>query len=574
MCKRRYQSLYYTITTIFGHLRDNRILLQRFGDKPFIKEGKDTEIIIDYGIEGVEPFRINLMIHNEPRFYRYLLKSYCSGITNVIYERSLNYSEDLILENLRKFSIIILTLGKSYENLRPDMGLKPIMELEAIENLEKSETPLGSELKSLFTSVKEDLQLGRKSPNYIRDFLQLLNPSPRKYDMELDYHISLKKTGTSLIMRKNTKRHKSKKIRVSLDGLSSSVIEVDNCKSDLDDLIGYTSHYRSHPVENSTQLGCMCTGVYQTKFDPRIIFCVENPRQDRLTWYENVINLERLMTDCTEKQASGKMFAIKWTDSINQIESEENSYNIYCLDITKATDTLNREFQEMCISLILNEQLAHYWIKLVSPTIHYRGAYKDVKDRIVDMKRGQPQGFKSSFKCFALIHHIIFRCLMKKMGLEFMHPEDFYRVLGDDSIFVCHDPNGSIRQEYANLCNQMGWEIKSDHNLNYDYYKNTQAIAEFAKARYLNGKFFSNIPSKLFFRLHQLHSEIPLAVVLYLAEQESPHPNLASDYTLTHIQNLPNAVPGNQKIIRNKLFQILCHYRLGSFKKNQREYSL
>lgn len=394
-------------------------------------------------------------------------------------------------DQLYQLSIVITTIGKVYEDIRGGDQFKDEEYRETIVRVNKKhDLDHDSEYFSLFQELRKDIEEGLSDPSkckrYVKDIVKAIPREMTAFQPE-DYYVSMKSTGTL---------YKGKRI----PGLYASILETDPVISG-DELIGYKSAYNSHKDESCTQFDRKSILIKQHKLPYRLIHMAINPIQDRAFYYHNRLMevLNQIGPDCTMNQNKGVTFALKITAPKFRLAKKSN---IYCLDISKATDTLNKEFQRECIAILFGDEHAQNWHQLVT------GEHK-----LVDGKKilstftpqcGQPQGYGSSFPAFAWVHHVVMRLIMLKHNMQDSNPLDFYRVLGDDSIMSVVDTDGEILRSYISCCQFINWDTNESKGYIYRYGTNDAPFAEFAKIRVLDGKIMTPIPIRLL--LNAIHS--------------------------------------------------------------------
>lgn len=481
-CKDRYQDL----SSICQHLLtadDEGIQVARKrsdGSFGYYLIGKNNRKVVLFQ-NGEEFFSR----HRRPGSYKYLFRMIPEIIETL---NILTNSGDLDFDEyhtiIRELSLVITTIAKVYEDIRGGYKFQEAEYQKAISRMEAThELDHDSKYWELFNIVRKDIEEGINQPRfaktYIKDICQAISQPIRPFEFE-DYHFSLKSTGTSW----NDK---------PIPGLFASMIEVDNTTSN-DDLIGYVSHYNKESLPNVKQFDRKSIMIKQHKLDYRLIHMASNAIQDRANYYHRrlVQRLDKLRTDCTKDQSKGITFA-KLVTSPNYRAKWHN--NVYCLDISKATDTLNQEFQKEVISIFLGREHADNWSNIVTGV--HSMVYRQKVLCQFTQHCGQPQGYKSSFPSFALVHHIVMRMTMRAHGLEDMNPADFYRVLGDDSIIsVVDTEEQDILHTYVEICQFINWDINLNKGYKYLYGEDS-AFAEFAKVRVLDGEYCTPIPIRL-----------------------------------------------------------------------------
>lgn len=481
-CKRRYDLLYAKLSQILDYWEDDCWpVLQRHDGKHLFHVGKDTTVAFEceYDASDSTINRIYLVGGVNPACYLQLYKAIADWLE---YNCTQTEDSEIVKSEFRKFAELILTYGKVYELFRSCGKLIELQEEQSLDRLNIVSKPMSPELTALLTSVISDISLGRKAPPYVRDLSDIKRRfKPDDYTEE-DYHVSFRSTGT-------------KYRGSSIPGLFAAMIETDplvGCK--FDQITGYESLYNTEPTDGCLQYNRKTVTIDQHKLDRRVIHMTSNPIQDRCNYYHRRLNkiLRSVPADCTFDQQKGVNRAMLAT-APGAIA--ENHWNIYSLDLSKATDTLSKEYQEACLALFFGTELAEIWTQLVTGEQIF--CFADKSEHPFTPKRGQPQGYKSSFPAFALAHHMLMRLVMKACHLEEMQPEDFYRVLGDDSLITVVDPDLSIRDTYIHLCDEVGWECHKDKGYTYIYGESPSATAEFAKVRVRDGETFTAVPITL-----------------------------------------------------------------------------
>lgn len=488
-CKSRYDLLYRKINEILDHLAsDPKIVLGKPHGKKVYNLGTNTCIffILEYE-ESDEILSVNLIDNINPKAYKFLYKAVANLLIDQYQLDEITDQEEKI-ENLRRSFMCILTIAKIYENFRGNEKINLYLEEQAYLRLSLDDFKLSESILNDFKSVCDDIDKGRKAPTYVKDLTRAYRVAtqlPMDY-IDSDYHISCRSTGT---------KYGNK----SINGLLSSILEVDNYRNcRFDELTGYKSHYNIESCPKADQYDRKTISIEQNKLDRRVIHMASNPIQDRVNYYHNRLAnlLQVIPTDCTFNQPKGILFATLSTQS-NVLNSKR--HNIYSLDLSKATDTLSKEFQELCLSIFFGTEMSQEWTNLVSG-IH-KFEFRDKEVRELRQKRGQPQGYKSSFPAFALAHHIVMRIVMKRCHLESLDPQEFYRILGDDSIIAVNDPDLIVRDTYIQVCKEVGWECNPSKGYTFIWGKDASATAEFAKIRVRDGKVFCPLPLPTFLSL-------------------------------------------------------------------------
>lgn len=484
-CKRRYQDLSELVMFLLS-ADDEGLGVQRVDSKgehrAYLIGRRNRKVVLTGGQDG------NWFLkQRNPGCYRYLFR--CLPDLLAVLQMKLQgglIDSDKYMSDLRDVCLVISTMGKIYEDIRGGSAFEDSeYDLTITRMGQTHDLDHGSEWYGVYQSVVQDIREGidtGRPKRYVRDICLAIPRELRPFG-HTDYHVSFRSTGT----RYNNR---------SLPGLYAAIVETDPLLGEVDDeLIGYTSEYNQSLVPSVEQIERKSIMITQHKLDYRLIHMAANAIQDRASYYHNRLAkvLDKLLPDCTTAQGKGKTFAQLVTSP--KYRSEHHN-NIYCLDISKATDTLNQEFQQMCMEVVFGPQHAGNWRRIVS------GTHKLVKRGVIvhefEPSVGQPQGYKSSFPAFAWVHHIVMRMVMKHNGLENTEPSTFYRVLGDDSIISHPDPEENILRDYIGVCSWINWTVHPSKGYLYRWsIDNDMAFAEFAKVRYLNGKVCTPIPIRL-----------------------------------------------------------------------------
>lgn len=349
--------------------------------------------------------------------------------------------------------------------------------------------------KSVLNQVFEDITSSNLP--YVRDIqkgISVMRSELEKGFQLDDYYLSMK--ATPQIRDSNQERHRK--------SLLNSIIERDSYKEDpatqeFDDMIGYQSQY----VKDTDTIQCpIKTLMIQNpgKFKMRGIHIAENAIQDRCNFIHRCVSkgLKVMKTDCSHNQDKGRSFArdltLQW-----KLSSVEDRIGIYCLDFSNATDTMDQDFQNEILAFCLNSSVAKYWGMLSKSQKYF---YKHDGTIIpYCQKTGQPQGLLGSFDAFSIAHHFMMLMTMKICGFEKFFAEEFYRILGDDSILntikpEVEMPDYLVLDTYKRICYFANFIINDDKGI-YTHATSSYASASFAKVNFMNGVNFSPTPYRL-----------------------------------------------------------------------------
>lgn len=443
------------------------------------------------------------------------------------------------IDSLMKYYTIFTnmsTIGHIFELMNPSGEARQVYLDKALDMLKANpiahDTPEYQEYDRLLTSVFEDIKEGKK--NYIKDIRDALNASKHfvitDYDYEKDVYLSMKGTG----------QNRYTKERFSLQ---SSAFEVDIHLNDprvvrFDEFIKFQSYYiRPEDCEDLPDYVIRTIGINNPgKYKTRIIHIADNPLQDRCNWIHRRLMaiLKHMKTDCTVCQDNGRSFLRSLTGTWYFADPNQK-IGVYCTDFSNATDTLDQRFSHRVLEFVFQSaEVADFWDYVSQLEKGFFNADGSVE--VYSQKRGQPQGLLASFAAFALCHHFLFLMTMKENGLENCRAENFYRVLGDDSVYntiypekIFLDPDEEFRDSEGNMRSYMELthfnkcSIYAGFEINYDksesaHHWSPEAKLDFAKVTYRNGKLFSPLPFRLAMR-YSLSFDDKLATCIWRADR-------------------------------------------------------
>lgn len=487
-CKARYEELYKLVSNLLNLSDVYQVRLSRANGKPFVKVSSET--LIEFLDDDDDPIvTLDLKLTGYPKIYGLLSKAVVQSIIAV---DELGIDPDGYKTYLIPYLQIILSVGQLFDDLRGGTDYIDFFEQTALKKLETESEPLKT-IPDYINEIKRDISLNRRAPLYIRDIARAKRLIKLDDWSEEDYHISLRSTGSKL--NGNTLR-----------GITASIYETDYyVGSRLDELIGFKSYYRDEAhTFKLTQGERVSMTIEQHKLKRRVIHLSSNPIQDRFSWFHRRLEkfLLRIPSDCTFDQDAGRRFAQRASQRARQ-----ELKNIYSSDISSATDTISREYQRLVLSIFVGDELADEWIKFTDSSGTFK--FRNGQEKKFISKRGQPQGYKSSFPAFALAHHILVRIAMIKSNLKDVDPNDICRILGDDSEFEIEDPERIFLKNYIETANEFGWEINLNKGCYYFIDESGLPVAEFAKVRYCDGKALSPLPIMLTLGLSSIEGIMP-----------------------------------------------------------------
>ena len=433
-------------------------------------------------------------------------------INVLIFISKLDISNSLYCEYLR----VISSVGSIYKDICADDKSGIHQEIEMIEAVKRYQSfkftnatifqakalydpnsveyGLVNFIKDLNNGRPDDSLYNRLTADVRRAFARTQDRFLSEYNMARDSNFSFKSSG----VRVNGK---------SIPALYSSFIEHDLMSDNdvikkFDEIVKFNVSYPHIPVKGSMeQVQRSAISIPQKKLGRRTIFITNNHIQDRLGWFHNILSytLQNLPSDATFDQYGR---GISFAHSLSSITDKA----IYCLDLSKATDTMLLVAQRYVIMNLLLPKfgfenanaLSEAWEVLISGDNITKINKNFVKFRLKD---GQPQGYLSSFPAFALLHHICvlytYYCYLQPTQ-KAINPRLYYRVLGDDSIMMVpdNDKNQLFRDVYINVMKSVNVECNPEKGFS-NYGERKSSLTEFAKVTSINGAYFTNTPFNL-----------------------------------------------------------------------------
>jgi len=452
-------------------------------------------------------------IHRDPKWMAPLFRAMLQilGHMNVA-----KIEEDSTLQKeIQSIALMIQSWAGIYTSFRSSREMSVRQERKIHSALANTETTLNWETRRLFEKVAEDIKSGRKP--YVRNFSRALKS--RRFQeflnsdySEQDYYFSGKATPY--------RGSNDENLRISAISSTDEVDPFAGCPFDVK--VGYISGYNKDVWSGRDPTNVLTISIPQNKIKRRVIHIACNAIQDRCHYIHRrlMLLLELLPEDCTHDQREGINRLVLWTNP--DVRKRADNPSIYCLDFSNATDLLNQEFQKMCLALVFSEEIVQFWDDISK--LDKKFIFSDGKSESYTQSTGQPQGLLGSFCAFALAHHMLMLMTMKASGLSGQKSEDFYRVLGDDSVIhtIEADPGNRVLNHYTSLCEGAGLEFNVGKG-HLTYHESEVADAEFAKVRVMDGNITTPVPYRLLSRVAPEKGVYHrLATMLWMAENEYP----------------------------------------------------
>jgi len=433
-----------------------------------------------------------------PRSYRWLY----DGLKEIILY--FQYTEDILLDTKRNivscYMVLAQSLGQAYELINTPIESIIEKQQEWLKIITSESKQLDPELDLVIDEVFQDLLEGKK--NYIRDLTSLrrsLNNflKSRRWNVE---EFASRAVTSSASKEKLVKNMPNQHILMAM-------YEKDPWDFPGDQLIGYYSNYPVDEDRKDDLIPFRATWIPKTSYGYRPINLAKGPIRDRMEYFATGIQnqLKFIASDCTKQQDEGATWVAETT--------AKGIYWSISMDLESATDYVYHTYLRKIWTLLLGEDISDYLLQLTTGRtlveIFDEKTHKK-KTLEIDQTRGIKQGVPGVFELgLTLGHHIIYRCVMKRLHLEDMLPQDFYRVLGDDSHARLKRDGLNFVSIYTHLMTLAGFKV---HDLKEKGHltapASDESLGEFSKKTYLNGSIISPIPYKLFFKKCNLESEV------------------------------------------------------------------
>jgi hypothetical protein len=428
----------------------------------------------------------------QPYWYSSLYKAMYSCMR--LYSELVQTEDRAGARSVMQVALQVQTWGNIYDELRSNKPMTIEQEEKMFQTLSETESnPLSEdpELLDLFDQVVKDIKEGTLP--YVMDFHESLE----------DHEDRMRSTKFSfrhyyVSGKTSSYRHKDGELRKSI---LSSAYETDPVKDRrIDDLIGYESNYNTEFKGAGKPHPMITLSIPQSKMKRRIIHIGSNAIQDRGKYLHDILQsfLATLGCDCTKDQRAGIAFAERVSNP--GFRSSAGYPSIMCMDFSNATDLLSQEFQNKCLGILFPDEVVSFWNELSQMEKVF--IFSNGKEKKYNQRRGQPQGLLGSFDCFALAHHVIMLMTMKLTGREGYRANQFYRILGDDSIVssIKKDPDHEVLSAYRRISRWAGLE-ENETKLHYaGFDQKTSVLCEFAKVTVLNGVMSTPVPIRLLSR--------------------------------------------------------------------------
>lgn len=246
----------------------------------------------------------------------------------------------------------------------------------------------------------------------------------------------------------------------------------------LRDLLGCIRSAAAEAIPNLNPLLGKLAYIEEWGGKARIVAQLDYWTQMALTPLHHTINsfLRPLVQDGTFDQQRVADRVREWTRDTNA--------ELFCFDLTAATDRLPITFQERILTYLLSSKsFASNWASiLVDRTfLTNNGDY-------ITYNTGQPMGARSSFPMLALTHHIIIRIAAARAGITNF---ESYCVLGDDSAMLLAD----VAKHYQDIMAALGVPINLSKSIVPS--PNALSMGEICKRVFMEGVEISRFNPKL-----------------------------------------------------------------------------
>lgn len=396
------------------------------------------------------------------------------------------------------------------------------------------------ELAGLLRQLNNDIQ-SDNAPRYIADFRRakgMIRRHLRDFPFTpRDTWNSLKSSGSKLLG-----------VRYPNVGILTSLLETDY-SDPIDEIIGYTSAYRTDPLDWVVQYDSLTMFVPKTSSRGlRAIHPQSNPKQDRGQYVENMVMpiLKKvILADSTASHQLGVHKIKQWTFL------RSPGKLLACTDIKAATDEIDHQFLRHAWRLVFPSDLADGFLRLHSGpgTIRRHSISRSGKMIRTEERYEQLSGIRcgtsSNFSVgLALPHHLIVRATMKSFGLDDIDPSELYIMVGDDVVFHLPVDYGlSFIDKYTSLAREAGFRV---HNLSdkgkISYSYQTDYSAEFSKQDIINGEIYSRIPHRLFFKGNDPQSQLSAFIWLSKYPHSAVGPRTIARWITQNTSNINQSI--------------------------------
>jgi len=210
----------------------------------------------------------------------------------------------------------------------------------------------------------------------------------------------------------------------------------------------------------------------------RIVAQLDYWTQMALTPLHHTINhfLKGLPQDGTFNQHALADRVKEWT--------RDPELEIYCYDLTAATDRLPIKLQQRILNLLLSSSsLGNSWANVLIGR-----DFMTNNGDLIRYSTGQPMGARSSFPMLALTHHIIIQIAAMRAEIE---SYTAYAVLGDDSGIT----GSNVSEEYLALMEVLGVPINLTKSIT--HVPDAIPTAEICKRVFMDGVEITRFNPKL-----------------------------------------------------------------------------
>lgn len=182
--------------------------------------------------------------------------------------------------------------------------------------------------------------------------------------------------------------------------------------------------------------------------------------------------------------------------------------DIFCFDLSNATDRFPVKLQEDVLACIIDPETAALWKSVLIDRDFQVSTNQGTSHPTVRYKVGQPMGILSSWAAFSLAHHAIIQYCAYRIGI---YPFRDYVVIGDD-VAIFHE---AVANEYRRILDSIDVPINISKSL---FSKGKPSSAEIAKRVFLNGEEVSPIPPDIFKAVSE-DSRILPQLILVMSER-------------------------------------------------------
>jgi len=262
-----------------------------------------------------------------------------------------------------------------------------------------------------------------------------------------------------------------------------------------------------------SSLGAVCENTNKKVIDSRLHFISEGGGKTRTIaicdhWSQQAVYpIHIFLMNILKRLKTDGAFSHNRVALLSK-EATALGRDIFCFDLSNATDRFPVKLQEDVLSCITDPETAALWKSVLIDRDFQVSTNQDANHITVRYKVGQPMGILSSWAAFSLAHHAIIQYCAFSIGI---YPFREYVVIGDD-VAIFHE---AVAIEYKRILESLDVPINLSKSL---FSKGKPSSAEIAKRVFFNGEEVSPIPPDIFKAVSE-DSRILPQLILVMSER-------------------------------------------------------